>query len=139
MMNPHSSSFHHPARSIESGETLGVKITGYTCKWFKWSCFRVPSYLSVCRPHRRRLSHHLNNECKQRMQCVMCHVSTDGSLIARVHVYHDQSISNIIATSQKTPCSLHSSPTLFYTSQLSKMSCDSMACKVIEFHRMAAL
>lgn len=64
MMNPHSSSFHHPARSIESGETLGVGVTGYTCKW---SSFRVPSYLSVCRPHRRRRSHHLNNECKQRM------------------------------------------------------------------------
>ena len=64
MMNPHSSSFHHPARSIESGETLGVGITGYTCKC---SHFRVPSYLSVCRPHRRRRSHHLNNECKQRM------------------------------------------------------------------------
>ena len=33
------------------------------------------------------------------------------------------------ATSQKTPCSLHSSPTLFYTSQLSKMSCDSVVYK----------
>lgn len=43
------------------------------------------------------------------------------------------------ATSQKTPCSLHSSPTLFYTSQPSKMSCDSVAYKVKDFHRMATL